>query len=56
MIADVFMDRRFHLQLPRADLAMSSSIFFMDELDGKDGIIGIRGTRFLDTGQRISEN
>lgn len=40
----VFMDGRFHLQLTRTDLAMARSVFFVNKLDGNDGVIGVRRT------------
>lgn len=45
----VFMNGRFHLQLTRTNLAMARGIFFVNEFDGDDGVIGVRGTGFFYT-------
>ena len=48
VVADVFVHRRFHLQLSGADFAMPSGVLFVDELDGEDGVVCVRGGGFFD--------
>ena len=48
LATNVFMKGCFHLQLTGADFASSRGIFFVDELDGDDGSICVRGACFLD--------
>ena len=49
MIADVFVDRHLHLELSRGDFAMARGVFFVDEFDGKDGVVFCERACFFDT-------
>lgn len=48
MIADVFVDRHLHLELPRCDFAMTRGVFFVDEFDGEDWVVFSEGACFFD--------
>ena len=48
MVADVLVDRHFHLQLSRSDFAMTRGVFFVDKFDREDGVIFCQRACFFD--------
>lgn len=52
MIANVFVDRYLHLKLSRSNFAMAGGVFFVDEFDGKDGVVLGERACFFDAIQK----
>lgn len=55
MVTDMLVHRDLHLQLPRTYPAMAGGVFLVDELDGEDRIVFLKGTSLLDAANQNSQ-